>query len=195
MTDLTNQPTETTIPSYKTRYRKVNGAWPEGELPKPTGPEAITACRLLYRKFLGRPFRGPFKLTSGNRHTWPRSGVFYVNPDHWRDHGGGWRALVHSMSHLVWRRMFPNASGHATGHAHLEKQMVDHVVMSGWLDGKLRRAPRVKIEKPQLDIKQVRLTRINARIEKWITREKRAKTALAKLRRQAKGYVARGVTL
>src|SRR5262245_57939460 len=182
--DLTNQPQETVVPSHKTRYKGVNGAWPEN-LPVPTGAEAIAGVRLLYRKFLGRPFRGPFKLTSGRRHTWPRRGVYYVNPNDVRDHGGGWRAIAHAVGHLVYARMFPRARGHGPGHAHLEKQIIEHIVTSGWLDGKLRRASRPA--KPKPDPKQVRFARATANLQRWESKQRRATTAIKKLKRQIAG--------
>lgn len=189
-TTVATQPDQPAVPSHKTRYRTVNGTWPDN-LPIPTGPEALTACKLLYRKFRGQPYRGKWELTSGRRYTWPRGGVFYVNPNR---HGRGWHHIVHMMSHLVWRRLFPNAKPHAPGHAHLEKQMIEHVVNSGWLDGKLRRAKKAAAAAP-VDPKVARLLRLKARLKKWQARERRAENAVQKLKHQINGYERRGVTI
>jgi hypothetical protein len=113
----------------KRRYHSVNGAWPEGTNDgrdlKPTPQEAISAAKRLYRLAMKRPFRGKVELTSGNRQTWMRCGVLYVNPDEqdrWRG-GGGWHELVHSMSHLCARKLHPNAKPHDPQHVFLEKEM------------------------------------------------------------------------
>ena len=42
----------------RARYVSVNGKWPEGPLSKPTGQEAISAVKRLYRLAMGRPTLG-----------------------------------------------------------------------------------------------------------------------------------------
>lgn len=171
------------------KYHSVNSMWPEGTNDgrdiKPTPQEAIAACRRLYRFAMKRPFRGRVELTSGNRHTWIRRHVLYVNPDETRwpgASGGGWHEIVHSMSHLCCARLFPKAKGHGPQHAFLEREMIEHVVKSGWLDGKLRRP-----EKPaptKADKTAAKDAAIEASIKRWETKRKRAETALKKLRKK-----------
>jgi hypothetical protein len=38
----------------RARYVSVNGKWPEGPLSKPTGQEAISAVKRLYRLAMGK---------------------------------------------------------------------------------------------------------------------------------------------
>src|ERR1051325_3538871 len=96
------------------RYIRVNAEWPP-DLPPLTPQEAVSAAKRLYRFGTKKPWGRAIKLTSGNRHTWARYGVLYVNPDQ------GWRSLVHDMSHLAHRRLRPSLSGHDWRHAHLER--------------------------------------------------------------------------
>jgi hypothetical protein len=67
----------------------------------------------------------------------------------------------------------------------IERTMIQHVVNSGWLEGKLRRPEKPK---PSIDIKQVRYQRTLAKIKAWQTKQKRAKTALRKLERTKAYY-------
>lgn len=174
-------------------YANVNAAWPE-EVPVPTPQEALSGARRLVRLALtlgppGKPrhrFRGSFKLTSGNRHTWTRRGVFYVNPNKsgWRFRG--WEAIVHDVSHWAGRRLYPGANPHDARVAFIERKLAEHVVSSGWLDGKLKRKPRE--EKPQSDPREVKLQRVLARIKSWERKQRRAQTALRKLARTRAYY-------
>ena len=174
------------------KYNSVNGQWPDGTNDGrdiiPTPEEAMSGAKRLYRVALGKPFRGTMKLTSGRRHTWIRRHVFYVNPNEKRWTGsscnGGWHEIVHSISHLAARRLY--GEGHGPRHAWVEKQLIAHVVQSGWLDGKLKRKPREA--KPPVDPKVAKLTGIAASIKRWQTKQKRAATALRKLERQRKYY-------
>lgn len=161
-------------------YQSVNSQWPDGTRDgrdlKPTPQEAMAAAKRLYRFAMKKPWPGKVVITSGNRYTWVRNRVLYVNPDY-RD--GGWHELVHLMSHLCTQRLFPNASGHGHQHAFLEKEMIAYVVASGWLDGKLRTVP-----KPVLDKAAIKRTRAAAAIQRWEAKQRRAVNALKKLRRQ-----------
>jgi hypothetical protein len=160
------------------KYHGVNSQWPD-ILPALTGQEAISAVRRLYRFAMKKPFRGTFKIATGNRYTWIRRHVFYVNPARTNATQPGWHDLVHLVSHLCHRRLHPGEDPHGRGHYWLEKDMVAYVVRSGWLDGKLRRE-----EKPKPDPKVVKITSIEQRIKRWRTKAKRAQTALKKLERQ-----------
>lgn len=176
---------EETAELPKGKYDSVNGVWPEGtnegRAIKPTPQEAMSAAKRLYRVAMGKSWRGPMKLTTGRRHTSIIGGVFYVNPDHTWD--GGWHGIVHSISHHAsWRRYGEN---HGPRHAWIEKQLIEHVVSHGWLDGKLKRPTKPKAD---TDPKREKHARILSRIKSWQSKAKRAKTALAKLERQRRYY-------
>lgn len=168
------------------KYHTVNRQWPEGSRDgrdlKPTPQEAMSAAKRLYRIAMGKPFRGKVKPTNGNRHTWVRGGVLYVNPDRRK---GGWHELVHAISHLAARRLYGEA--HGPRHAWIERQLIDHVVTNGWLDGKLRRPGKIVVKDSAAAIRS-KLTTITSKTKRWQTKAKRAKTALAKLERQRKYY-------
>ena len=159
------------------RYRSVNGAWPkgtrDGRALKPTAQEAVAAAKRLYRFAMKRPFQGKVKLTSGNRFTWIRGDVLYVNPDFRSglprsfaggapvDPGGGWHELVHAVAHYCAQLLYPNHGPHDGRHAFLERSMIEHVVKSGWLDGKLKRPIG---SKKKIKLRQARFEHIKARI-------------------------------
>ena len=166
------------------KYHSVNRHWPEGTNEgrslKPTPQEAVAAAKRLYRFAMKKPFKGTFKLTSGNRYTWIRNHVMHVNPD-MRD--GGWHELVHMMSHLCAHRLFPNAKGHSHQHAHIEREMIQQVVAKGWLEGKLKRP-----DKPAPDRRALKAASIEQRIKSWETKARRAATALRKLKTQQRRF-------
>jgi hypothetical protein len=92
---------------------------------------------------------------------------------------------VHSISHYAARDLYPRAKPHDHRHAFLERTLAEHVVRSGWLEGKLKREPKVR---PPIDIKTERHKRVLKKIETWQRKANRAKTALRKLERQRKYY-------
>lgn len=162
-------------------YETVNGQWPEGtECGRkivPTDKEAITACKRLYRKIVGRPFGGRVEVTSGNRYTYIRGGVLYVNPNY-RGYGG-WHELVHGLSHHLARKLHGHLSSykpHSHHHAFIERQMIEHVVKSGWLEGKLRSPTKTKAP---VSLQEARAARVMARL---VAKEK----AMARLEKQIK---------
>jgi hypothetical protein len=169
------------------KYQSVNGAWPEGTREgrdlKPTPQEALSGARRLYRKAFGRPFKGTMKLTSGRRYTYIRCGVFYVNPD---QGGGGWHEIVHGISHYATARLHPKAPGHGFQHAFIERELIQHVIDSGWLEGKLKREAKAEGD-PIAD----RHARVLSKIATWERKQRRAETALRKLARQRRYYEAR----
>ena len=166
------------------KYAAVNGQWPEGKLPPLTPQEAMSAARRLYRFGLGKPWTRRVKLTSGQRHTWIRWGnkpgegrILFVNPDN------GWHSLVHDLSHYVHRQKNPRDPSHGFKHAWIERTMIEHVVRSGWLEGKLKRP-----EKPKVPLTVQRHQRVLARLAQWKTKLKRAQTAVKKLEQQRRYY-------
>jgi hypothetical protein len=173
-------------------YERVNGAWPE-TIPSITEEEAVRAVKKLYRHFMKKAFRGKVVVTSGRNHTYIpiyRGSMHHktirVNPA--RTWGyTGWKEIVHGLSHSISHLLHPTADPHGMQHAWVEKTMIEHVVASGWLDGKLKRP-----EKPKPDTKAIRHQRILERIARWEAKQKRAETALRKLRRQQAYYQRQG---
>jgi hypothetical protein len=155
-------------------YERVNATWPR-PIPQLTAEEAIRAAKRLYRFGMKRTWRGPVRVTSGNRYTWIRRGEMVVNPSH------GWHGLVHLLSHYCHHRnstVFDKP--HGRKHAQLEIRMIKEAIKRGWLDGKLKSEPKVKAKPPTPNDK---LERLRLREKRWITRTKRAATALKKIRR------------
>ena len=174
-------------------YENVNAAWPD-ECPVPSPQEALAGARRLVRLALtlGPPnspklkaSRHKFALTSGNRYTWTRRGVFYVNPDkpEWGV-GRGWKTMCHDISHWAHRRLY-GGKPHTSQHAFIERKLAEHVIQSGWLDGKLKREPK---DQPPANLQAARATRIEGRIKAWESKKRRAEKALKKLRRQQAYY-------
>lgn len=163
----------------RVKYAHVNGQWPE-TIPELTGPEALSAAKRLYRFAMKRAFRGRWKLVSGNRYTWTQSGVFCVNPKRTGASQPGWHDLVHMMSHHCARRLHPTAKPHGPQHHFIEKEMVEYVIKSGWLDGKLK--PKPPAPKPTEHDK------VLIGLKRWEAKRKRAETAIRKLKRRAKYY-------
>jgi len=185
MSDEATTTTTTKSSQRRARYQSVNGAWPDGDLPVPTSQEAISAAKRLYRLVMKRPFKGKIKPTSGRRYTYIRRGVMFVNAN--GHHFGGWRDIVHDLSHYCHRRLYPRHKPHGGKgtHAWIEREMIEHAVNSGWLDGKLKRPDKAPRERNVIAERQARIL---ARITAWESKRKRAETALKKLRRQAKYY-------
>jgi hypothetical protein len=181
---------ERTMNERREKYHAVNEQWPE-VMPALTGPEAIAAAKRLYRFGMKRAFKGKWKLTSGKRFTWPRGGVFYVNPN--RTGWGvvnGWHDLVHTMSHYCHRRLHPKHKPHDGRHHFLEKEMVAYVIRSGWLDGRLR-PKSATATKAVKSVPATKLERTVAAEKRWTTKLRRAETALRKLRKQRRYYSTR----
>jgi hypothetical protein len=180
--------TATEVIPVPAKYHSVNSRWPAGTNDgmdlKPEPEEAMRAARRLYRFVFKRPFRGKMKLTSGNRRTYIRQGVFYVNPD---CHCGGWHEIVHDISHYASVRLFPNAPGHGHQHAFIERELVKYVVENGFLDGKLKRPARAA--PTPSDRRQARVDRLDERIARWDSKLRRAQNALRKLSRQRRRMV------
>lgn len=173
-------------------YKDVNAAWPT-PYPVPTAQEAITGVKQLLRvahrlviedgaipKFVKRRKWRGFKTTTGNRHTWPNGGVFYVNPN-WRGMYG-WHGIVHNVSHWIGHHYWPKEGAHSPRHVWIEAELADYAIKN-LIGGQLRRP-----EKPKADPITKRAERVAARLKKWQTRKRRAENAIRKLRRQERYY-------
>jgi len=164
-------------------YERVNAQWP-AEVPALTAEEAVKAAKSLYLCAMGQRFEGEVKITSGNRYSWIRRNVMFVNPDRRETIGGGWAALIHDLSHYAHRHVNPGVKPHSREHARLELKMVKHVLASGWLEGKLKPLSKVEPPAPSKDDERVkRYERVLASIRRWETKAKRAETYLKKLNR------------
>jgi hypothetical protein len=154
-------------------YDNVNAVWPDNPA-IPTPQEALTGARKLARLALslGPSNGGPrytwhhasrmeFRLTSGNRYTWTRRGVFYVNPDQDDYRFRGWKGICHDIAHWAGRKLYPGTKPHDHRTAFIERKLCEHVVNSGWLDGKLKRPQKPKVP---IDRTAVRVVRIDQRI-------------------------------
>jgi len=81
--------------------------WPR-PLPKLTGPEALAAAKVLWRKAMGRAWPGTWKTGRGNHRTYPRAQEFLVNP------GQGWEGMIHDLSHAAYSRLCGRTSQRLT---------------------------------------------------------------------------------
>jgi hypothetical protein len=166
-----------TTGTIRDRYDEVAAAWPD-DIPALSAQEAVSAAKRLYRFGMGKAFKGTFRITSGNRYSYIRGGVFYVNPER------GWRELIHSTSHLVFSLLHPEASGHDPGHVHHEREMAIYAVSRGWLRGSLKSA-----FKPLQNTTLSKLARIDAAAARWQKKLRRAETAIKKLKNKRQYYV------
>ena len=161
----------------------VNDQWrahPNWQTP-PTPEEAIKGFKILYRAATGRSFKGVIQITSGNRNTWCRRGIWYVNPNE-RYTFGGWREIVHSMSHYFHARNNPHLAPHHAKQSYLERKLTEVALRRGFLDGKLK--PKPKTPKPPVDKLAIAVERLEAREKAWATKLKRANTAIAKMKKE-----------
>lgn len=172
----------------RTDYTVVNSKWP-ASIPALSREEAISAAKRLYRFAVKKPLPVPIKETSGRRYTAMRfddtgKRVLLLNTN------GGyctWKDLIHFMSHICHRRI-SREPGHGLAHRRLEAEMIEYVIRSGWLDGKLKRPKKEKPQPTKADVQTVRYQRIVARIKAWETKKKRAETALKKLAKARRYY-------
>lgn len=169
-------------------YKRTEATWPEITLPALTDDEAIRATRKLYRFVLGKACKRKFHVSSGkiyptiyHKGSGPGlpHGCARVNP------GMGWPTLVHALSHDL-------GGGHSKKHARLEARMIREVLKRGWLDGTLKTEPKPEPTAADRDAK--RLAQVEAGIERWERKRKRAETALRKLRRRRNYYLTKGAT-
>ena len=163
-------------------YRQVNEAWPDGphrgyrywREPQFDAREATIAVKRLWKHATGKPLaiRGLVKLTSGNRRNRFRRGIF--NPQR------GWHGLVHSVSHAAHRRLHPDDPDHIGRHAYLERRLIEYAVARKWHEGARKRP-----EKPmptKADQRTRRQAALRARLAKWEAKQRRAETAIRKLK-------------
>lgn len=117
-------------------YERVNSV-PLSPTP-PTYKEAVNAVRRLFRFIMKRPWPGKFApAKKRNGYTWPRAGVYYVNPnrrDIYNSNKGGWHDLIHDVSHYLYRKKNGWAGRpHCRQHARLELKLRKEAVKRGWV--------------------------------------------------------------
>ncbi len=163
-------------------------AWPEA-IPELTDAEAARAWRRLWRFSMGEAYTALISFSSGNR-----------RPTRWHWEGNrrcvtintsaGWREFVHDASHLFVHLCNPGDRPHSKFHARFEAKLVREVIKRGWLEGKLRDAPKAA-EQPIDELTQRRrdkLARIAAGLERWDSKLRRAERAIAKLQKSRRYY-------
>jgi len=162
----------------------------DGQSPILSPEASVKAAKRLYRKAMGDPWRGPVKVTSGNRQTWVRRGTLIVNPDQHNRPNRGLREIIHAISHYAHARLHPNDAPHSRRQAQLEGRLATHAVKSGWLDeGALEPKPRgAKEPGPKPDIVGQRYQRIANREAKWAAKLEQAKRLHAKAKREKRVY-------
>lgn len=172
-------------------------------LRKPTDKEALKACRLLlkegFRAFSKNKHhitrRREFVLTSGNRSTWPAktlsngTQVWRVNPN---ECNLGFAEIIHSVSHWVHNVVNPgltrqHGGGH-NGHAMIELHLVEFVQKRRWIEDGMKIKPSAVIVITKEHKINARKAKLEARLSKWLTKQKRANTAVKKLQNQLKRY-------
>ena len=117
------------------KYEKQLRLIREGNL-KPNKEEAIRFAKRIYRKGMGKPWKGKVKITSGNRYTWIRRGILVVNPDH--GYYGGWRDILHEISHYIHWHKNPGKQPHDASQFRLERDLTEYAIKSGICEGKLK---------------------------------------------------------
>ena len=169
--------------SDKHVWDAVNNVWPKGVNLIPTEREAVIGVKRLYKKFMGRTWSGDIKLTSGNRHTWIRRNTLSINPDY--GYYGGWRDIVHTLSHYVFMRQNPDLRPHNPKQAYLERAMAEYVIASGFLEG---RHVRPLKEKRTISLVAKRAAHADKMLKKHQDNLKRTAKLVAKWQKKVRYY-------
>lgn len=169
------------MPDASEWNRLVNNKWPT-DTPKPSAQEAATGAKRLYRKAMGRPFRGKVVITSGNRYTWIRRGTMYVNPDHgWN----GFRGIIHLLAHYFHARKYPGKRPHHYTELELEKELTNFAIENGFHLGKLKRPEKAAIKKDRRALGHKAAVEA---LDRWQTKLRRAETAVKKYQKKVRYY-------
>lgn len=188
-------------------YHSVEAEWLAWEQPDPASPkrllpslredEAIEAVFRILRRAKCRFRRERLVAVQGRNSTGNYGhGGLMVNA------GEGWREIVHGLSHRAFRIKHPDLPPHSWRHARLEAKLVRYVVNSGFLDGSLRarfeaREARSIAKARAKDAERsaaktdpaVRLEKVRESIERWTSKQERARRKLIKLRASERGLV------
>ena len=156
----------TALPDVLPPITRIEAERALAKLRKHFDPPAVTARRKRYEKTRGD------KLRYHARRCW-------ISPKPTTGTRRGWGRLIHDVSHNIFARVYPFRRPHDPLHAKYETDIAQFVVESGWLSGSLRPG-----EKPKLALNEKRareLTRIEAAITRWESKQRRARNALRKL--------------
>lgn len=164
--------------AHSGNYVPVGEMWRAVICPPLTMVEALRAARRLTRHFGAVHFGAPHQLAPARLPTRARRCWASTRADVVLDKG--WQRLVHDVSHDVFQHRHPSLKPHHPTHARIEREMVAYVIERGWLGGTLApKAPRaLSLEERRAE----KRASVEARLARWQTREKRARTAVRKLR-------------
>lgn len=157
-------------------YADVNGAWQSAKLPPITVAEGSKRFRQLVRKFGGKKMTMPLWF---GRRSWASTQPLDMasTPYRW----SGLPNVVHDAGHWVHRRLHRNKlKTHCAPHAALEKAMIEHVIAKGWHLPTAKPAPKAKPTKAE------RIAHAEKLLKKWMTKKRRAETAIRKLNAKAR---------
>ena len=164
-----------TARDYNRIMRKAWDGVPNEQMFNVWPRHAASYCRAMYKKATGRKLHYDIRFGSGNRRTWTRNGVLTVNPDQ------GWHDINHDFTHWIERRTTGEA--HSDHHLQLEREGALMIRRRFLTEG-----PEPKVEKPKRDLVAERAARVDAGIDRWEKKLKRAQTALKKLKRKKRYY-------
>lgn len=167
----------------QTVWNYINNLWPSSMRP-PTEREAIAGVKRLYKRAMGKPWTGKVQATSGNRYTWIRRGTLFVNPD--RGYYGGWRDIVHELSHYAHQRVNSRSRPHDAGQAYIERDLSEYAIKHRFPEGGHVRP--LKETKAPADKVAERFRRMLVRRDAWEAKAKRANNALKKLNSEIRAY-------
>lgn len=170
---------------------RINDKW-NGQQPVLSPEESLLAAKKLYRHAMGKAWHGKWALTSGRRYTWPRRGVFCVNPDRRGFGNRGLRDIIHLISHWCHRRLHPGDKPHSIRQLRLEARLTKFALDRRWHEGSLKKEPKpepaIKVEPAKPDKVQQRYRRMASRRDKWRAEFDRAKRLFAKAESEVRAY-------
>tara|TARA_R110002020_G_C15990987_1_gene749350 strand:+ start:117 stop:713 length:597 start_codon:yes stop_codon:yes gene_type:complete len=177
------------MPTYDDYNRLVNSKWPD-HIPIPEPDEAVAFAKAVYRKAMGRPWKGKTKVVSGNRHTWVRNGVLNVNPNTRGLSSAGFQNILHNISHFAHRRLHPNDRPHSDSQLYLERNLTDWVLKKGFLNGSLKTSPKPKIDLVEKRARRVEaaICRAETKLKKLASDKRRTEKRLSELRAKKRYY-------
>jgi hypothetical protein len=162
------------------KYQEVNDIWNDIKIPYITREEAEKAKNILIRKFGAKKFLPPSHSAMNPKayRVWKPYICLSGDPTTlWK----GWRRLIHSLSHKVYRRRFPQRwFDHSYQQAELEFEMCKFVIDSGWLNGTLK-SKVIILSKDE--IRNKKLEKYKILISKW---ERKFKTATSFIKKYNK---------
>jgi hypothetical protein len=156
----------------------INAKW-NGQRPVLSPEESLLAAQKLYRHAMGKVWAGRWELTSGNRFTWPKGAVFYVNPNRTRGERG-LRDIIHLISHWCHRRLHPADKPHSIRQMRLEARLTKFALDRKWHEGALKEKAKPLPAKPSQQEKAKRLVQLEQRLKRRREEFERAQRLLAK---------------